>query len=100
MILEHAILPVIPGREAAFEAAFAEAKAIIAGMPGFIDLRLSRSFETPNEYLLLVHWESVEAHEQRFRGSAGYGRWRELLHGFYEPFPVVEHFAEVLAARA
>ena len=100
MILEHAILPVIPGREAAFEAAFAEAKVIISGMPGFIDLRLSRSIETPNAYLLLVHWESVEAHEQGFRGSPEYARWRELLHGFYDPFPVVEHFAEVLATRA
>lgn len=99
VILEHAILPVIPGREAAFEAAFAEAAPIIAGMPGFIDLRLSRSIETPNEFLLLVQWESVEAHEVGFRGSPEYGRWRELLHGFYEPFPVVEHFAEVLVAR-
>ena len=95
MILEHAVLPVTPGREADFEAAFAEAKTIIAGIPGFIDLRLSRSIETPNEYLLLVHWENVEAHERGFRGSPEYRRWRELLHGFYDPFPVVEHFAEV-----
>jgi heme-degrading monooxygenase HmoA len=95
VILEHALLPVIPGQEADFEAAFAEAKAIIAAMPGFVDLQLSRSIETPNEYLLLVHWESVEAHEQGFRGSPEYGRWRALLHRFYEPFPVVEHFAEV-----
>jgi heme-degrading monooxygenase HmoA len=100
VILEHAILPVIPGREADFEAAFAEAKSIIAGMSGFVDLRLSRSIETQNEYLLLVTWQSVEAHEVGFRGSPEYGRWRALLHGFYEPFPVVEHFAEVLSARA
>ncbi|MGI9822412.1 antibiotic biosynthesis monooxygenase family protein [Agromyces sp. Marseille-Q5079] len=98
MILEHAVLPVVPGREAAFEAAFAEAKPLIASRPGFVDLRLSRSLETPNEYLLLVHWQSVEAHEQGFRGSPEYERWRELLHGFYEPFPVVEHFAPVHSA--
>lgn len=96
MILEHAILPVVPGQEREFEAAFAEAKAIISAMPGFIDLRLSQSMETPNEYLLLVHWASVEAHSVGFRGSAEYGRWRELLHHFYEPFPTVEHFAEVV----
>jgi heme-degrading monooxygenase HmoA len=95
MILEHAILPVRPGREADFEAAFAEAKPIIASMPGFVDLTLSRSIETPNEFLLLVHWESIAAHEVGFRGSPEYERWRALLHGFYEPFPVVEHFAEV-----
>lgn len=98
MILEHAILPVTPGREAGFEAAFARAKPIIASMPGFVDLTLSRSIETPNEYLLLVHWESVAAHEVGFRGSPEYERWRELLHGFYDPFPVVEHFAEVTRA--
>jgi heme-degrading monooxygenase HmoA len=98
MILEHAILPVVPGRETDFEAAFAEAKSIIASMPGFVDLTLSRSIETPSAYLLLVHWESVEAHEQGFRGSPEYERWRALLHGFYEPFPVVEHFAEVARA--
>ena len=97
VILEHAILPVTPGREADFEAALAAAAPIIAGMPGFVDLRVSRSIETPNEYLLLVHWESVEAHAVGFRGSPEYARWRELLHGFYDPFPVVEHFAEVLA---
>ncbi|MFF2494652.1 antibiotic biosynthesis monooxygenase family protein [Agromyces sp. NPDC058064] len=95
MILEHALLPVVPGREAEFESVFAEAKQIISSMPGFIDLTLSRSIETPNEYLLLVHWESVEAHEHGFRGSPEYERWRALLHGFYEPFPVVEHFALV-----
>lgn len=98
MILEHAILPVVPGREAEFESAFDEAKAIIASMPGFVDLSLSRSIETPNEYVLLVHWESVEAHERGFRGSPEYQQWRALLHGFYEPFPVVEHFALVHSA--
>ena len=98
MILEHAILPVTPGREADFEAALAEATPIIAGMPGFIDLQVSRSIETPSEYLLLVHWENVEAHEVVFRASEPYQQWRALLHGFYEPFPVVEHFAPVHSA--
>jgi heme-degrading monooxygenase HmoA len=95
MILEHALLPVTPGREAEFERAFAEARTLIAAMPGFRGLRLSRSIETPNEYLLLVEWTSVEAHDPGFRGSPEYLRWRELLHHFYEPFPVVEHFAPV-----
>ena len=100
MILEHAILPVVPGRETDFEAAFAEARPIIASMPGFVDLTLSRSIETPSAYLLLVHWESVEAHAVGFRGSPEYARWRELLHHFYEPFPVVEHYSEVLRAES
>ncbi|WP_434809845.1 antibiotic biosynthesis monooxygenase family protein [Microbacterium sp. bgisy189] len=95
MILEHAVLPVRAGREADFEAAFARARPLIACQPGFIDLALHRSAETPNEYLLLVSWESVEAHTEGFRRSAEYEQWRHLLHDFYDPFPVVEHFTEI-----
>jgi len=94
MITEHAILPVIAGQEADFEAAFTQARPIISSMPGFVDLSLSRSLESPSEYLLLVRWQTLEDHTVGFRGSADYQRWRELLHRFYEPFPRVEHFVE------
>lgn len=98
MITEHALLPVLPGREAEFEAAFAQARPIIASMPGFVSLSLSRSIESPSSYLLLVGWESLEDHTVGFRGSPGYQQWRALLHHFYEPFPVVEHFEDVARA--
>ncbi|AMB59129.1 antibiotic biosynthesis monooxygenase family protein [Microterricola viridarii] len=98
MILEHALLPVLPGREAEFEAAFARARPLIERQPGFLSLRLSRGIESASSYLLLVEWQSVEAHELGFRGSAEYQQWRRLLHPFYEPFPVVEHYASVLEA--
>lgn len=98
MILEHAVLPVLPGREAEFEEAFAKAKRIIAAMPGFAGLTLSRCLERPEGYLLLVRWERLEDHTQGFRGSADYQEWRTLLHHFYEPFPVVEHYETVLTA--
>jgi heme-degrading monooxygenase HmoA len=40
-----------------------------------------------------VDWETLEDHTVGFRQSARYEEWRVLLHHFYEPFPVVEHFA-------
>jgi len=95
MITEHAILAVIPGREAAFEAAFELARPLISQQSGFVKLSLSRSIETPNEYLLLVDWDSLEDHTLGFRQSLQYGEWRELLHRFYEPFPTVEHFRTI-----
>jgi heme-degrading monooxygenase HmoA len=98
MIIEHAELPVAPGREAEFEAAFATAKALIAASPGFGGLTLSRGIERPNVYLLLVEWESVDAHQVGFRGSPAYDEWRALLHHFYDPFPVVEHFERAASA--
>lgn len=95
MILEAAVLPVIAGQEAAFEAAFREASPIVASMPGYLGHELQRCIEAPSRYLLLVRWETLEAHTVGFRSSPEYQRWRALLHHFYDPFPVVEHFEAV-----
>jgi heme-degrading monooxygenase HmoA len=98
MITEHAILNVIPGQEQDFLSALEQAKAFIARSPGFGGLRVERCLENPSTFLLLVEWESLEAHTQGFRGSASYEEWRNLLHHFYEPFPVVEHFEPLATA--
>ena len=96
VVLEVAFLQVIPGREAEFEAAFAEASAIIATMHGYRSHRLDRCLEVTNKYLLLVQWDTLEDHTVGFRGSDAYARWKALLHHFYDPFPTVEHFTPVL----
>lgn len=95
MILEVAHLDVIPGRESEFESAFAEAQAIIASRKGYVSHELQRCVETPNRYVLLVRWASLEDHTVGFRQSDEYQRWRALLHHFYDPFPTVEHYARV-----
>lgn len=93
MILEVAPLQIRPGHCAAFEAAFAQAQALIAAMPGYLSHELRRCLERDHEYLLLVRWRSLEDHEIGFRGSPEYQRWKALLHHFYDPFPTVSHFA-------
>ncbi|MEY3822918.1 MAG: hypothetical protein RL628_1026 [Actinomycetota bacterium] len=95
MVLEHALLDVISGLEVEFEEAFSRAREIISNSPGFISLKIVRGIERPSSYLLLVEWESLEDHTIGFRQSARYAEWRELLHHFYDPFPVVEHFLEI-----
>ena len=95
MILEVAILNVIAGREAQFETAFSNAQSIIASMKGYRSHELRRCLETRNRYILLVHWETLEDHTVGFRGSAGYGEWKRMLHHFYDPFPTVEHYASL-----
>jgi heme-degrading monooxygenase HmoA len=95
MILEVAMLNVIPGRESDFELAFKRAKKIISSMKGFIHLELQRCLERPNTYVLLVKWETLEDHTVGFRKSPEYQEWRALLHHFYDPFPTVEHFVPV-----
>ena len=98
MITEHAILNVIPGREDDFMATMERAKSIIAASPGFHSLRVERGLEHPSTFLLLAQWDSLEAHTEGFRGSGAYQEWRSLLHHFYDPFPVVEHFVGIVSA--
>jgi heme-degrading monooxygenase HmoA len=92
MILETAILDVIPNQEQDFESAFAKASSIISSMPGYVSHQLQRCIEKQNRYILLVNWEKLEDHTVGFRGSEEYQEWRKLLHHFYDPFPMVEHY--------
>jgi heme-degrading monooxygenase HmoA len=98
VILEHALLSVKPDEQDAFETAFALATDIIAAVPGFRNLTLSRSLERESGYLLLVEWDRLEDHTEGFRGSDQYEKWRDLLHHFYDPVPVVDHYARVQTA--
>ncbi|WP_232695651.1 antibiotic biosynthesis monooxygenase family protein [Brevibacillus daliensis] len=96
MIVEAAMLQVLPGKEEAFEQTFRQASTIISSMKGYMWHSLNRCMEAQGKYLLLVHWETLEDHTVGFRGSDGYQEWKQLLHHFYDPFPVVEHF-EIVA---
>jgi hypothetical protein len=56
------------------------------------------SARTPTCYSWSGLNSSLEDHTVGFRESAQYEDWRRLLHHFYEAFPVVEHFDQVLVA--
>ena len=100
MILEHAILNVRPGESPAFLLALREALPLIAATPVFVRLEVKPCLENPDRYLLLVEWETLEAHTIGFRGSDRYQHWRSALHHFYEPFPVVEHYGDAIVSTA
>ncbi len=59
---------------------------------GYINHKLKRCLEKPSRYILLVNWEKLEDHTVGFRGSQDYEEWKALLHHYYNPFPVVEHY--------
>ncbi|MDO5625437.1 MAG: antibiotic biosynthesis monooxygenase [Pseudomonadota bacterium] len=96
-VLEVAPLTIRPGQTAAFEAAFAKAQHIIAAMPGYRAHELQRCIEHDHQYVLLVRWDTLEAHTEGFRQSPEYQQWRALLHPFYDPFPTVLHYRAVAA---
>jgi len=96
MILEVAILLVREGEERRFEKDFASAGRYISSIDGYRGHSLRRCLEQANKYLLLVDWENLEDHTIRFRQSEQYDEWRKLLHHYYDPFPVVEHYETIV----
>lgn len=95
MILEVAMLDVKFGQDVQFEADFARAALCICAIEGYISHELKRCIEVQNRYLLLVQWQTLEAHTLGFRGSPEYQEWKNLLHHYYDPFPEVFHFANL-----
>ena len=95
MILESAILNVKPASADTFEESFKQASVYIASMKGYISHELHACMEVSHQYLLLVKWETLEDHTIGFRQSDAYQEWKKLLHHYYEPFPVVEHYKKV-----
>jgi len=96
MILEVAVLNVQPGQEADFESTIRRARPLIAASPGFMNMEVRRCVETQYRNLLLVNWRALEDHMVGFRQSEHYQEWRAILHHFYDPFPLVEHYAPPL----
>lgn len=92
MILEVAILNLKPGSSEGFVISFEKASSIIASQRGYLGHELKKCIEKEEKYILLVRWETTEDHEIGFRQSEDYQQWKALLHHFYEPFPVVEHY--------
>lgn len=96
MVLEIADFAVQPGTEDAFAEAVREGLTLVGATPGFRNARLTRGVETPSRFVLLIEWDTVEAHTVGFRESEAFGKWRALVGPYFARDPHVEHAADVL----
>jgi heme-degrading monooxygenase HmoA len=97
MVLEVALIDVIPGQEDAFTGAYAKAHSIITRAVGCRSVRMTRGIETPSRFVLLVEWDSVAAHDDNFRATDLFPQWRALIGPYFAHPPLVEHFTDVPA---
>jgi heme-degrading monooxygenase HmoA len=93
MILEVADIRITPGRQAEFERAVHRGiQTVIAESKGFRGYQVRHGIESPERYLLLLEWDTLEDHTVGFRGSAAYAQWRGIVADFFAQPPFVEHF--------
>jgi heme-degrading monooxygenase HmoA len=96
MILEVAILNIKSGEAEKFEKDFANAGKFIGAANGYRGHSLRKCVEEEDKYILLVNWENLADHTVGFRQCTAYQEWRALLHHYYDPFPLVEHYTTII----
>ncbi len=93
MILEQVDIRIHSGQQEEFEAALENGlKNVIGKAKGFLGYRINRGIETPNRYILLLYWETIENHTIDFRESPAFPEWRGIVGPFFAKPPAIEHF--------
>lgn len=100
MILEVADIRIQPGRQAEFDAAIQHGvNTVISQAKGFAGFKVNKGIESPERYLLMIWWETLENHTVDFRESPAFLEWRGIVGPFFAQPPQVEHF-DLLARSA
>jgi heme-degrading monooxygenase HmoA len=93
MILEIAELRIQPGKQAEFDAAIRRGVAeVISKCTGYLGHQISHGVESPERYVLMIYWQTLENHTVDFRGSPAFATWRDIVASFFAAPPAVEHF--------
>jgi heme-degrading monooxygenase HmoA len=97
MILEVADIRIPPGQSAEFDAAIQKGlDTVVCRSPGFRGYKVNKSIESPERYLLMIYWDTLENHTIDFRQGPLFAQWRAIVGPYFAAPPVVEHF-ELLA---
>lgn len=100
MILEVADIRIHPGQQAAFDEAIRRGvETVIAQAGGFRGYQVHKGVESPERYLLMIRWDTLENHTVDFRQSEAFVRWRAIVGPFFAAPPQVEHFTLLAGAQ-
>ena len=93
MILEVADFRIKPGTQTAFDAAIKQGvETVIAKAEGYRGHKIQKGIESPERYLLMIYWDTVENHTVDFRESPAFQEWRGFVGPYFAAAPSVEHF--------
>jgi len=99
MILEIADIRVVAGKEAEFDAAIQQGVETVASKAkGFRGYKVNKGIESPDRYVLMIYWDTLENHTVDFRQGPLFPAWRAIVGPFFAAPPSVEHF--VLVAKS
>jgi heme-degrading monooxygenase HmoA len=93
MILELADIRIQPGRQLEFDAAIVRGvEQVISKATGFRGYKINKGIESPERYILMIFWDTLENHTVDFRQSPAFLEWRSIVGSYFAVPPTVEHF--------
>jgi len=93
VILELADIRIPPGKNAEFDAAIQRGvETVISQAKGFRGYKVNKGVESPERYILMIYWETLEDHTVGFRNGPLFPQWRAIVGPYFAQPPVVEHF--------
>nr|WP_314859750.1 antibiotic biosynthesis monooxygenase family protein [uncultured Undibacterium sp.] len=93
MILELADIQIHIGQQDAFDAAIVRGlHEVIAHAKGFRGFKVNKGIESPERYVLMIFWDTLENHTIDFRQSPAFAEWRSIVGSFFAAPPGVAHF--------
>jgi heme-degrading monooxygenase HmoA len=91
MIYEIALLPVHKEHIEAFRRAFAEVAPLLCRAKGYGGHMLAQGIETPEQFNLIVQWQSLEDHTPGFEASEDHRLFMMGLEDYFSSEPMVYH---------
>jgi heme-degrading monooxygenase HmoA len=96
VILEIAELRIRAGEQAAFDEAIVRGlTTVISQAKGFQGWKVNKGIESPERYVLMIFWDTLEDHTVGFREGPLFAQWRAIVSPFFAAPPAVEHFTLV-----
>jgi heme-degrading monooxygenase HmoA len=91
MIYEIALLPVHKEHIETFRRAFAEVAPLLCRAKGYGGHMLAQGIETPEQFNLIVQWQSLEDHTPGFEASEDHRLFMMGLEDYFSSEPMVYH---------
>jgi len=96
VILEIADIRIHPAQQGAFEEAIQRGlSTVVSRATGFKGFKVNRGVESPERFVLMIFWETLENHTVDFRQGPLFAEWRAIVGPFFAGPPNVEHFTLV-----
>jgi heme-degrading monooxygenase HmoA len=100
VILEVADIRIQAGQQAAFDEAIQRGlSSVVCNAKGFRGWKVNKGVESPERYLLMIFWDTLEDHTVGFRQGPLFAQWRAIVGPFFAAPPQVEHFTLLAKSR-